>query len=102
MVGLSRRKTMLVPMRTDHERVANHVNMIELNYAQSIDKTYLVRRLLCLARALLSTSGGILFATVSCECTRNARAPGVLGRSRLLLVRCEGDVVGRGEELDMM
>jgi hypothetical protein len=54
-------------------------------------KTYLVRRLRCLASALLSTSGGILFATVSCECTRKASAPGVLGTSRLPVAGCAGD-----------
>jgi hypothetical protein len=62
---------------------------------------YLVRRLFCRARALLSTSGGILLATVSCECTRKASAPGGLGTSRLPIA-CGGDEDGNGEELDIV
>ena len=59
-----------------------------------------MRRLLCLARALLSTSGGILLATVSCECTRKASAPGGLTASRLPPAYA-GDDVAIGDELDM-
>lgn len=76
--------------------------MLEMEEIINENKAYLVRRLLCLARALLSTSGGILFATVSCECTRKARAPGVLGTSRRT-AGCAGEEKdGSGDECDMM
>lgn len=81
---------------------ASNVNMLGMEGNKIVNRTYLVRRLLCLARALLSTSGGILFATVSCECTRKARVPGVLGTSRRT-GGCAGEEKdGSGEECDMM
>jgi hypothetical protein len=44
-----------------------------------------------------------LFATVSCECTRKARAPGVLRTSRLPIADGAGEVnEGSGDELDMI
>lgn len=76
--------------------------MHEMEEKNIVNRTYLVRRLLCLAKALLSTSGGILFATVSWECTRKARAPGVLGTSRRA-GGCAGEEKdGSGEECDMI
>jgi len=66
-------------------------------------EAYLVRLLFWRARALLSTSGGIWFATVSCECTRKANWP--LKLARLAVGRRDdaGDENdGRGDEADMM
>jgi hypothetical protein len=61
------------------------------------EKTYEVRLRFWRARGLLSTSGGCLFATVSGECTRNAKSVAT-GLARLPI---EGDATGRGEEADM-
>ena len=62
-------------------------------------RTYLVRRLFWRARDLLSISGGVFLATLSCECTRKASAPGGLGFSRL--IACAGKAAGNEDEFDM-
>jgi hypothetical protein len=62
------------------------------------NRTYDVRLRFCRARGLLSTSGGILFATVSGECTRNAKSVvTVVGLARLPM----GDATGSGDEGDI-
>jgi hypothetical protein len=86
--------------RTGQERVvANHVNTLGTEEEVELESCniYLVRRLFCLARALLSTSGGILLATVSCECTRKARAGGL---ARLPVAWAVGQD-GNGDEVDI-
>lgn len=66
-------------------------------------QTYEVRLRFWRASGLLSTSGGILFATVSGECTRNAKSvvavAGLVPKSRLPM-RSEG-ATGSGEEGDI-
>jgi hypothetical protein len=58
--------------------------------------TYEVRLRFCRARGLLSTSGGILFATVSGECTRNAKSVVAVHDG---LARLPGlDATGSGDE----
>lgn len=62
------------------------------------NKTYDVRLRFWRARGLLSTSGGILFATVSGECTRNAKSVvAVGGLARLPM----NDATGSGDEGDI-
>lgn len=63
------------------------------NETISSEQTYEVRLRFWRARGLLSTSGGILFATVSGECTRNAKSV-VLARLSDAIGRTEGGEEG--------
>lgn len=54
----------------------------------------------CRARGLLSTSGGILFATVSGECTRNAKSVVTVGG--LARLPMGSDATGSGDEGDIL
>lgn len=63
------------------------------------NRTYDVRLRFWRARGLLSTSGGILFATVSGECTRNAKSVVAIGG--LARLPMKGDATGSGDEGDI-
>ncbi len=64
------------------------------------NKTHEVRLRFWRASGLLSTSGGILFATVSGECTRNAKSVVTVGGLARLLVT-GSDATGSGDEGDI-
>lgn len=89
-----------LPRAREHEpaRLQNAQHDMACHGRLGRNKTYQVRLRFWRARGLLSTSGGILFATDSGECTRNAKsvvtvAGGLVPKSRLPI---GSDATGRG------
>lgn len=84
---------------SEHEPVCQRASPMGRNDLEKA-KTYEVRLRFWRARGLLSTSGGILFATVSGECTRNAKSVVAVGLPKSRLPTAS-DATGSGEDGDI-